>query len=60
VRFNGTAISLVTAKTRSDGKARVYIDDVLAGTVDLYSSVPLFRQTVFSRTGFAMSMTVEN
>jgi subtilisin len=48
--FTGRAVSLVMPKSPKRGQARVYIDNVLVGTVDLYRSSGLTRQVVWSRT----------
>ncbi|TLM76850.1 MAG: hypothetical protein FDZ70_05985 [Actinobacteria bacterium] len=51
ISFNGTGIDWISARTTSAGKAKVYLDEVLVATVDLYRSPNLFQQTVYSVSG---------
>ena len=53
VQFDGTAISWIAVKNSNCGKARVYLDGALAGTVDLYNPTLAWQQRVFSRSGLA-------
>ena len=48
--FTGHAIALVGSKGPGRGKARVYVDGVLAKTVDFYRSTAVHRQVVFTRS----------
>ena len=48
--FTGRAIALVSSKSPKRGKARVYIDGVLAATVDFRRSTTAHRQIVFTRS----------
>ena len=57
-RFTGTAFQWVGPKGPTRGKAHVYVNNVLAGTVDLYSSSFRARQVVFQRT-YARAVTRE-
>lgn len=47
VPFDGTSIDWIGAKTSSGGKADVYLDGLWMGTVDQYSALNRFRQTLF-------------
>jgi hypothetical protein len=47
--FHGRAVALVASKGPKKGKARIYVDGSLAGTVDLYRSVARYRVLVFTR-----------
>jgi hypothetical protein len=49
--FNGRGIALVATRTKWSGQARLYLDGVAAGTVDLKSSFTSFRQAVWVRNG---------
>jgi hypothetical protein len=51
VSFTGTAIGVVFEKAGNVGKVKIYIDDVLQDTVDLYSSTLLVRSIVWKTTG---------
>jgi hypothetical protein len=46
--FVGTQVSWIAVKCSNRGIARVYIDGVLQGTVDLYNAATLYRQTVYT------------
>jgi hypothetical protein len=48
--FTGRAIALVGSKSPKRGKVKVYIDGVLAKTVDFRRSTPAHRQVVFTRS----------
>ena len=48
--FTGRAIALVGSKSPGRGKAKVYIDGVLAATVDFRRSSAAHRQVVFTRS----------
>jgi bacillopeptidase F len=43
LRFRGTSITWTTLRNRSQGKARVYVDGVLKGTVDNYAATTLYK-----------------
>lgn len=47
VRFQGTSIAWVTAKSSNFGIARVYLNDVLVDSVDLYAPSIQYQQTVW-------------
>jgi hypothetical protein len=49
--FTGTAVAWVATRTKASGQAVVYLDGVNAGTVDLASAYPSFRQSVWTRSG---------
>jgi hypothetical protein len=49
--FNSTGVKWVARKGPFFGIARVLIDGVAQGTVDLYSSTTKYQQVVFARTG---------
>jgi RHS repeat-associated protein len=49
--FTGTTIDWISTKDRDRGKAVVTIDDGLTQTVDLYSPMSAFNQTVYRKTG---------
>ena len=51
--FNSTGVKWISRVGPFFGIARVYIDGVDAGTVDLYDPTTKYQQTVFSRTGLA-------
>jgi outer membrane protein assembly factor BamB len=50
--FNGTGIKWIVTKANMLGKAKVYLDGVYMGMVDLYSSTPKF-QVVLQKTGLS-------
>jgi hypothetical protein len=56
IRFTGTYIAWITKKSPYYGKARLTLDGVDLGTVDLYSAKEVWQQKVWSRT-FASSGT---
>ncbi len=47
--FNGRAISLVTTRRSTGGEVQVWIDGLLAGTIDTYAESTAYRQVVFSK-----------
>jgi len=47
--FTGRGIALVTTKSPSRGKAKVYVDGVYVRTVDLYASTASYRVLAFAR-----------
>jgi hypothetical protein len=49
--FNGTDVAWVSTRAPKRGRAKVYIDGVLATTVDLRASSVSSRQIVFARSG---------
>ncbi|MFD3443001.1 right-handed parallel beta-helix repeat-containing protein [Microbacteriaceae bacterium 4G12] len=49
--FNSTGVRWIARVGPFFGMARVWVDGVDAGTVDLYSSTTQYQQVVFSRTG---------
>lgn len=48
--FTGRSVAWVTTVGPNRGAARVYIDGVLAETVDLYAPATAYRQVVFARS----------
>jgi translation initiation factor 1 (eIF-1/SUI1) len=46
--FKGTGISWVGTKTKTSGKAVVYIDNVKKKTIDLYSSKTAYKKTLWT------------
>jgi subtilisin len=48
--FTGHAIALIGSKSPGRGKVKVYVDGVLAKTVDFRRSSPAHRQVVFTRS----------
>lgn len=48
--FTGSGVALVMPKGPTRGHARVFLDGVLAGTINLYRASGVSRQIVFSRT----------
>lgn len=48
--FTGRAIAWVTTKAKRSGSAKVYIDGVLAATLNLYASTYTYRYIAFERT----------
>lgn len=48
--FTGQAISLVSTKTRTRGKVRIYVDGRFQSDINLYSSSTLYRQSVWSKS----------
>lgn len=52
-RFTGTSVAFITTKGPNRGIARILIDGVNAGTVDLYSATQQTGQIVFVRSGLA-------
>ena len=48
--FTGRSIALVTTKSRTRGKVKVYINGVYQGTVDLYRSTSLYRAVAWQKT----------
>jgi hypothetical protein len=48
--FNGRSVSWIAMRGPKRGKARVFIDGVLATTVDLYASSNQYRRVVFSKS----------
>jgi len=60
--FTGTAVSWIGCRDEWAGIAKVYIDNVLVGTVDTYSSAAKAQTALYSRTGLARgthSITIE-
>ena len=51
IRFNGTAISLYGYRAPDAGIARVFVDDVLAQSVDLYSPTHAVQGVFFTASG---------
>src|SRR5439155_5779679 len=51
--FTGGRVALVATQTSSSGKADIYLDGVLKGTIDLYSSTTHNRRVVFVLNGLA-------
>jgi len=51
--FTGAGVRWIAAKSKSFGKAGIYIDDVYLATVDLYSSTAKVKQIVYGRRGLA-------
>jgi Big-like domain-containing protein/carbohydrate esterase-like protein len=54
--FNGTAISWIGYRGPEAGIARVFVDGVSAGNVDLYATGPRIQGSVFSASGLADGM----
>jgi len=52
-KFRGTGVTWVGSKSPTGGKATVYIDGVLKGTVDLWAGTTAHRRPVYSATGLA-------
>ncbi|HSH22369.1 MAG TPA: fibronectin type III domain-containing protein, partial [Candidatus Caenarcaniphilales bacterium] len=48
--FEGRSVSWISTRGPGRGRARVFIDGVLAATVDLYASGTQYRRVVFSRS----------
>lgn len=44
--FNGTGIRWIVTKAKMMGKAKVYLDGVYTGLVDLFASTPKFQQVI--------------
>jgi subtilisin len=60
--FNGTGVSWVATRGPKRGKARIFIDGVLAAKIDLYAPSNQFRRVVFRRSWSAAgnhTITVE-
>lgn len=53
LQFEGSSIQWIALKSASYGIANVYIDNSLAGTVDLYSPSAAYKQAVFTQDGLA-------
>jgi uncharacterized delta-60 repeat protein len=56
--FTGTDVAWVSPKTKTHGKAAVFLDGTKVATVDLFSRGTLSRQVVFSKGG--LDPTVEH
>jgi hypothetical protein len=56
--FTGTGVTLIGMKSPGSGKASVYVDGVLAGTVDEYASATAYRLPLFSKSGLAFGSHV--
>ncbi|MGF1777424.1 right-handed parallel beta-helix repeat-containing protein [Vibrio nomapromontoriensis] len=51
--FTGTAIKWIGRKNRYSGVAKIYIDDILQGTVDTYSDSSLHQVSLFDKVGLS-------
>ena len=51
--FNGTGIQWIATKSKTSGKANVYIDGAYVGAVDLDSRNTQYQVVVFEKTGLA-------
>lgn len=51
--FTGTGVSWISDPWDDLGIARVYIDDALDATVDLYSATGKYQQVVYNKTGLS-------
>jgi hypothetical protein len=49
-RFTGRSIAFVTTRATRSGSAKVYVDGVLAATVNLYASSFTYRYVAFAKT----------
>jgi hypothetical protein len=52
--FTGREIAWIAAKGPTRGTARVYVDGVLAATVNLHASSTAYRQIAYRKTGLAL------
>jgi hypothetical protein len=48
--FTGRSIGFVTSRGPYRGAVRIYVDGVLATTIDLYAATDTFRYVAFART----------
>jgi hypothetical protein len=53
VTFTGTAVSWIGYRDQWSGNARVYVDGILAATVDTYASIPKTQAVLYAATGLA-------
>jgi len=52
--FIGTSISLYGYKWTDEGKAEIYIDDVLQTTIDCYNASVLYKTLMYQKTGLVL------
>lgn len=51
VTFYGSGVRWIADRHTARGKANVYVNGVLEGTIDSYNPTVLYRQTLFEKTG---------
>ncbi len=54
--FSGTEVEMFASRGRTHGVIEVFLDGVSQGAINLHSSVPVSRTTVFSKAGLARKL----